>query len=88
MEIPRIPRGSELLWDTRGDPLPKTSEGFDEVNERFNYLQEITFTELSRLYPQTHKMIKEENGRRGNLILDTFHQKTIELPSLYTRCCY
>jgi hypothetical protein len=46
-----------MLWDPRGDPLPKTPEGFDGVNERFNYLLEITFTELSKLYPQTHKTI-------------------------------
>lgn len=32
-----------MLWDPRGDPLPKTPEGFEGVNERFNYLLEITF---------------------------------------------
>ena len=92
LEIPRMPRGNELLWDPRGDPMPKTPEGFDEVNERLDYLLGITFTELHKLYPQIHKKIMEyfemieQKGQPATMVLNTSDQKIKTLPSLYYRC--
>jgi hypothetical protein len=92
LEIPRMPRGNESLWDPRGDPMPETPEGFDEVNERLDYLLGITFTELHKLYPQIHKKIMEyfemikQKGQPAKMVLNTSHQKIKTLPSLYYRC--
>jgi hypothetical protein len=82
LDIPKIPRGNELLWSSVGDPIvEKTAQERERETELLNVLYAV-WDSVHELYP--HEYAKAwptfmgENPK-GQIVINTAHKETSEI---------
>jgi hypothetical protein len=77
-DIPKIPRGNELLWSAEGDVEPELTEEQKESNKRITEVFYLVWDSIHELYPIEHAKIWPQ-VRKSRLGINLSHKELTDI---------